>query len=717
MVDDEGTGKSCCRGQDLTKEASVFGPLSPGFSVDESCRMQLSLSRSAGSMESRAWHEPARINIMGRNTIPVSTRPTLNRGILRYGTGQIQGRRWWLALFLVLLLPSLTGAWPAQIIELPLPGARQVGLPRYDLNSLQDLERLRADAQQLIRISERQETDRESRRQATVEQRSLDQMTLRELKAHFSEPEGSITKWERRGLKAIRREAAILLRSPGEPQRAESVAALRHLVAALHNGRQPPARRNLDTLQVPFVLAGHLSSPVARGRRPASNLAAGDSREVDLSLQDPLPGTFWRRPDSVASLDLYHGFGRTELPTIEGRLCEYVSPKTSYGGHPGYDVVCDGWRLKVKFGETTSEPFTARLFWALGYHVDPTDYVGALRVRYDRRLLREFHLRRDIPMTFRVFWVIPAHHINLQRRHDPFDSIAAAVLKNGSRITATELKHRLFHQPDQAHPEDDPANFRTEFEAQIDHLITMPANIQYRNPAVDSIGPWSFGQLGNKHRRELRGAGLLAAWLNWFDSRPDNTRLKTIEQDEAKELAHFFSDLGGTLGRGKGFFSGRGELPDEFDWTFTRTTGRSHSWTRSTGFQITGFKPIERTAAFREMTLDDARWMARLIAQLTEQQLVDSLLAAGFDSAHVRLYTEKLVSRRDQMIQDLGLADSIPLLRPRGVDRQLTYLPAVAGEVQSVRSSGEILTARPSDAIVAGGRIVRTKFPARVPPP
>jgi hypothetical protein len=458
-----------------------------------------------------------------------------------------------------------------------------------------------------------------------------------------------------------------------------------------------------------------LRSPVARGLRPATNLEPSPEG-LDLSLWDPQPGTFWRRPESIASQDLYHGFGRTALPRIEGQLCDYLAPKTSYGGNPGFDVGCEGWRVKVKFGETTSEPFTARIFWALGYHVDPTDYAHALRVRYDRRLLREFHVRRDILMTFRLFWVIPIHTINLQRRHDPFDFIAAAVLADGTRISSSQLRERLFHDPHRLHPEDDPANFQMEFESQIHHLVTVPANLQYRNTAIDSIGPWDFGQLGHENRRELRGAGLLAAWLNWFDSRSENTRLKTIEQDDEKLLAHFFGDLGGTLGRGEGFFSGSGELPDEFDWTFTQRLGRFWRGRHSVPFRITGFKPIERTPAFQEMTLDDARWMARLIAQLSETQLVEALIAAGFDSAHVRLYMEKLVSRRDQMLRDLGLADAIPPLRPDGVDRHFTYVPALDGKMRSTRRDGQEIVARTSDAVVAQGRVMRITIPAPAPP-
>ena len=64
------------------------------------------------------------------------------------------------------------------------------------------------------------------------------------------------------------------------------------------------------------------------------------------------------------------------------------------------------------------------------------------------------------------------------------------------------------------------------------------------------------------------------------------------------------------------------------------------------------------------MTVDDARWMARLIGQLSEQQIIDALEASGFTSSEVRIYTDKLVSRRDNLILDLQLTREIALLRP-----------------------------------------------------
>jgi len=130
-------------------------------------------------------------------------------------------------------------------------------------------------------------------------------------------------------------------------------------------------------------------------------------------------------------------------------------------------------------------------------------------------------------------------------------------------------------------------------------------------------------------------------------------------------------------------------------------------------FRIADFKPIDDTPAFAGMTLDDARWMARLIGQLTEEQIVQALVASGFDSAQVKLYTEKLVSRRDRMIRDLELADEIPLLRPNGVDKVFSYDPASNGPARIRIWGGEEVIAESGSSAVETGRVVARTDPLR----
>lgn len=587
-------------------------------------------------------------------------------------------------------------------VTLPWPAPSSSRRQKFDVRTAEGLTNLVAASDTLIQLSEREEEAWRQERAQRLAETPLAEMTPAELKQYFTEPDQFITKHDRRGLNALQRLARAALATADPEKRAPFVESIREVVTAINNERRPPVPSQMDFFQLPWKFADQLRNPIGRGRTPATDLESNASDGRDLSRLDPTPSTFWHKAEAIGQLDLYHGFGRRELPRLEEDFCIYDGPKASYGSNPGFEVLCGGRRVKVKFGETTSEPFTARIFWALGYHVDPTDYAACLKIKYNRRLFREFHLRKEIQIRCTFLGVLPVYRIKLQRRFDPFDYIAWAAMNDGSRITGADLKARLFRNPKMKHPQDSPGNFRPEIEQQIDYLVTTAANVQIKNARVESIGPWDFGQRGHENLRELRGAGLLAAWLGWFDSRFENTRLKLVETGGRKELRHYFSDLGGGLGRGKGFFSPRGELPNEFGWTFTEAVKSAR---HGPSFRIADFKPIADTPAFAEMTIDDARWMARLIGQLSEAQIVEALVASGFDSAQVRLYTEKLISRRDRMIGDLGLAGEIALLRPGGTDRTFSYDPARSGPVRIRMAGGEEIVAKSSGWVVEKGRL------------
>jgi hypothetical protein len=618
----------------------------------------------------------------------------------------VQGYRWMFLLVLVQLGLLETLAGSVTKLRLELPEQDHV----IDLSRDAGLRKLVSLADEMIQQSKASETDLHRFREKLLGGRAFADLSYGELKQYFSEPKDFISDKDRRGWKELRSLALKALDCTPEA-RATYYWQIQEIASAIENNHRSPSPPYMDMLQPPLYYMDYAHNPIAKGERRAGNLEM--NRAVDASTQDPLPSTFWERPASVAKRDVYHGFGRANIPNFESKLWTYAAPKTSYGGCPGFEARSGDTRIKIKFAETTSEPFTARIFWALGYHVEPTDYLHALKLKYDRRFFREFHLRKDVQMKVRALFV-PVHTVDLQQRYDPFDFIYIAVLRNGQRLSGRELKARLFHDPQREFPEDDPNNFQREFESTIDYLITTPANVQLREADVKSIGPWDFTSLDHAQRREVRAAGMLGAWVGWFDSRFENTRLKMVQRNGTTELRHYFTDLGGGLGKAVGVLSRHCECPNDFGWRFTRppralplTTWRGEvREPRKIPFRIVDYQPIEDTEAFWEMTIDDARWMARLIAQLSEEQIVQALIASGFDATEVKIYTEKLLSRRDWMLRDLGLTTEFALLRPHGANMTLTYNPLRQPAPQVQLSGGSTITARPSLLVLDNGAIV-----------
>jgi hypothetical protein len=468
------------------------------------------------------------------------------------------------------------------------------------------------------------------------------------VKEWLKKPEDE-SKHTRRGLEEIERLTEAALARPRPPERPHLEFELVETVLAVNNNARPTVPRRFDAIMTPVALL-QFFRPIGVGEKPAADLEPGPAD--DLSRRDPLPSSFWARPADIAAEDLYHGFGRPNLQPMDGKIWHYAAPKETTGMNPGFEVDGDGERVKLKFGEFSSEPVVTRMFWALGFHADPTDYSAGVKVAYDRRIFTEFNSRLPVRTTFTLLWLIPVYTMNLQPHKDPFRYVAAAFLRDGSQWSGAELKRRLMRG----------TNFEAAVEAEIEYIVTTPANVQVKDPRVKSIGPWDYGQLDHADRREVRGAGLLAAWLGFYDTRFDNTKLRRVGPKKNPQLVHYFADLGGGLGRTTGLVSWHGEDVNAFPWSFTAPPLHQGKGRLARPLRIVGYTPVVRTPAFAAMTIDDARWMARLIGQLRGGQITQALTVSGYDPATVRLYTQKLISRRNKMIADLGLSAEFPPL-------------------------------------------------------
>jgi len=563
---------------------------------------------------------------------------------------------------------------------------------------------LAQQADALVELANLREKEAKAAQKRIRQTIGLSNLTEVQLHDYFQGRTNELAKKDIRGVAALAEFAHEAVEAHSPAERSAHIWELNEVMAALRNNYRSPLPEKLGLLYAFQFFSPEWRRNAGAGTKPATNMVMETFAESGKN--DPRPSTFWMRPTNIASANLYAGFGRATRPSIADKMCTYDGPKTSYGTTPGIEVDCEGTRYKIKFAEYNSEPFTARIFYALGYHVDETDFVPQINIRYDRRMFREFNLHKSISIVMGGPFGIPLGKLQLQPVHDPFQCVASAVFKDGHSISGNELKHALLINPDGKDPEADPKNFRADVEATIDHLVMTTANVQLKDTPAESIGPWDYEGLGHEYLREVRAAGLLAAWMGFCDTRWDNTRVRVEYSDGHPHLLHFFSDLGFGMGGADGFFSLHGEKPNDFAWTFTKLEIYRGHGQMTTPFRVERYRTIVPTRAFREMTVDDARWMARLIAGLSEEQIRAALIASGYNAAEVKLYEEKLVSRRDEMVRDLKLTDEIPLLRPQWQDRKFNFDPTKDGEISVTLPSQEKVLAVPGNEIVRNGEVV-----------
>ncbi len=447
--------------------------------------------------------------------------------------------------------------------------------------------------------------------------------------------------------------------------------------------------------------------------RKAANLEV-HSKKDDLSKVDPVDSSFWKNPVNISSRDLYYGFGRKQNITVDG-ACEYKKAKDSYGIHGGFKIDCRQKTYSVKFGsEVYSEPFNARVFWALGYPAQPVDFAKEIKVKYNRKLLTEYNRFRK-SLYYRVTWLPRGEELikySIQTYLNPFkEAIKGVVLKDGKFMDVIDLRANLLKATAEKAEELD-ENYNTDFEKQIDAFVLRPTNIELDDPeGMDNIGLWDYNSLAHHDRREVRGMGLLAAFVGLYDNRFDNNKLRLTDGKAGpRQLIHAVSDLGSGLGKSSSVVFGYTNSDvNGYEWDFISAKNRLNPndperYRRNKYAYFYNYTSILGNLAFRMMNKDDARWMARKISEITEEQFKQMLIASGFSSAEVFLYVEKILYRRDQMIKVLGLAD-IPLLRPLK-NKKVNYNPETDGAM-TVFVDGKYISAPTEGTLkVKNGEVV-----------
>jgi hypothetical protein len=182
--------------------------------------------------------------------------------------------------------------------------------------------------------------------------------------------------------------------------------------------------------------------------------------------------------------------------------------------------------------------------------------------------------------------------------------------------------------------------------------------------------------IAHEDRRELRGARLLAAWTNHFDTREENTMNVFLRKDEGAKtgpgfIRHYILDLGDAFGSiwpwdsvtrrlGFAYYFDFTYLAADFvtlgtqvrPWEVARRDGGIFAYFSARNFDPEAWKGGYPNPAFLRMTEDDGAWMARIIARFTDAD-VDALVRVGdyTDPVSTRYLRDVLLERRDAILR------------------------------------------------------------------
>jgi hypothetical protein len=213
----------------------------------------------------------------------------------------------------------------------------------------------------------------------------------------------------------------------------------------------------------------------------------------------------------------------------------------------------------------------------------------------------------------------------------------------------------------------------------------------------DLIGPFRYEKtrdddpndvIPHEDRRELRGARVLAAWLDHFDAREQNSMdawmadRKDDPDSSPGHVVHYYLDTSDCLGSewdweiisrrlGKSYIVDWGDIAQDFvtlgipvrPWdSAARVPGREmFGFFRADNFVPDEWKNEYPNPAFSRMTERDGAWMARILARMTPD-LVKALASAGqFSDPANEAYLAGLLEVRLEKILDRYLTRLSPV--------------------------------------------------------
>jgi hypothetical protein len=192
----------------------------------------------------------------------------------------------------------------------------------------------------------------------------------------------------------------------------------------------------------------------------------------------------------------------------------------------------------------------------------------------------------------------------------------------------------------------------------------------------------------HEDRRELRGARLIAAWLNHFDSREQNTMDMFVRSSpKAKTgpgyVRHYMLDFGDCFGSvwesdyisrrlgHAGIFDG-GYLIEDFitlgsierPWERAERTAGVFNYFSARDFDPEAWRGEYPNPAFARMVEQDGAWMARILAAFNDELVAAAVHVGQYEPEPEAYLTQTLVSRRNAILRRyLGRVSPIARVR------------------------------------------------------
>lgn len=164
------------------------------------------------------------------------------------------------------------------------------------------------------------------------------------------------------------------------------------------------------------------------------------------------------------------------------------------------------------------------------------------------------------------------------------------------------------------------------------------------------IGTFVKYHFNRNQKREFRALQLFYAWINDVDAKDSNAEIKIVKD----KVIYSAADMGASFG----FLWGRKNLPNWFNPNLVDFGDSDFEKNGTPKKIVLNYKSEFKNPLWDAVSINDAKWFARLLGQLTYKQIRSAFDTAEYPPVVAEVYTQKLLRRRDQLIQALGLVNS-----------------------------------------------------------
>ncbi|MFN2530082.1 MAG: hypothetical protein ABR555_02175 [Pyrinomonadaceae bacterium] len=173
------------------------------------------------------------------------------------------------------------------------------------------------------------------------------------------------------------------------------------------------------------------------------------------------------------------------------------------------------------------------------------------------------------------------------------------------------------------------------------------ARFEARPEGVKRTSEWKWKRNPFVNTPELQGLKILMALMNNWDMKDSNNQILVTRANRENQLHYIISDLGATFGHAS---------TTPFFWRITRSRNNPTKFVKTKFLEKVKSDRVylhyggKNRALFKNVTTEDAEWIGRWLAQLTDRQVRDAFRAANYTPSQIELLTRAIRQRANELV-------------------------------------------------------------------